>query len=282
MFKNLFGSNKEEPTIKENQVQNQVQNESLDLTTPLDQLTESHDAVTTEELKEWDVTLEDGLLNEPAEFDADEPTESDANESAEFDDESEATDPKIDPEYLLNAPQIVGWGSTQEQELLFSALLLFYSPEMSILDVGCGRADLYGYLTRLFQTEIPYKGIDYNPNLLILAKEKYPSVNVNSLDILNLSETHDWVVGSGLFNINDQTDLTEYAKQCIDKMYESANIGIAFNMLTGYPDDIADEDKAVLASHNPSVWLDYLISKYTKVICRTDYMLGDVTFFILK
>jgi len=270
MFKNLFGSKKEEPTIKENQLQNEV----LDETTSLDQLTESYDVDAIEELKEWDVTLEDGLLDEPAEFDSD--------ELEEFNDEPEVPAPKIDPEYLLNAPQIVGWSSVQEQELLFSALLLFYSPKMSILDVGCGRADLYGYLTRIFQTEIPYKGIDYNPNLLIFAKEKYPSVNVSSLDILNLSETHDWVVGSGLFNINDQKDLTEYTKQCIDKMYESANVGIAFNMLTGYPDDIADEDKAVLAPHNPSVWLDYLIEKYTKVICRADYMLGDVTFFILK
>jgi len=278
MFKNLFGSKKEEPTIKENQVQNEV----LDQTTSLDQLTESYEDAALEDLSEWDVTLEDGLLDEPAEFDADELTELYVNEPTEFDDEPEDPAPKIDPEYLLNAPQIVGWSSVQEQELLFSALLLFYSPEMSILDAGCGRADLYGYLTKVFQTEISYKGIDYNPNLLMFAKEKYPSVNVSSLDILNLSETHDWVVGSGLFNINDQKDLTEYAKQCIDKMYESANIGIAFNMLTGYPDDIADEDKAVLAPHNPSVWLDYLIEKYTKVICRTDYMLGDVTFFILK
>jgi hypothetical protein len=170
MFKNLFGSKKEEPTPTENQVKNEV----LDETTSLDQATESYEDVALEDLNEWDVTLEDGLLDEPT----------------EFDDEPEPPAPKIDPEYLLNAPQIVGWGSTQEQELLFSALLLFYSPEMSILDVGCGRADLYGYLTRLFQTEIPYKGIDYNPNLLIFAKEKYPSVNVKTLDILNLSEKH--------------------------------------------------------------------------------------------
>ena len=278
MFKNLFGSNKEEP----NTTENQNQNEALNETTSFDQAPESYDNAAIEELKEWDVTLEDGLLNEPAEFDANESEEFNADELEEFNDELEPPAPKIDPEYLLNAPQIVGWGSTQEQELLFSALLLFYSPKMSILDAGCGRADLYGYLTRLFQTDIPYTGIDYNPNHLILAKEKYPSVNVKSLDILNLSENHDWVVGSGLFNIKDHNDLTEYAKQCIDKMYESANIGIAFNMLTGYPDDIADEDKAVLASHNPSVWLDYLIGKYTKVICRADYMLGDVTFFILK
>jgi len=65
-------------------------------------------------------------------------------------------------------------------------------------------------------------------------------------------------------------------------MYKSSNVGIAFNMLTGYPDNISEEDKAVLVPYDISNWLDYLIKTYTKVICRTDYMLNDVTFFILK
>jgi hypothetical protein len=251
MFKNLFGSKKEEPTPDEKQIQKEALVEMMQL----DQESGLYDEAAIEEFKEWDVTLEDGLENEPAE---------------------------VDPEYLLNAPEIVGWGSTQEQELLFSALLLFYSPEMTILDAGCGRADLFGYLTKTFGVEVPYKGIDYNPNLLAIAQEKYPTVNVDAVDILNMSENADWIVASGLFNIKEQEDMATYTQQCIDKMYESANIGIAFNLLTGYPDDIADEDKAVLAPHNPSVWLDYLLGKYTKVICRTDYMLGDVTFFILK
>ena len=225
MFKNLFGSKKEEPTP------NEIQDleESLIESTQLDQEVDLYE--------ESEITTQDG------------------------------------------------WSSTQEQELLFSAMLLFYSPEMSILDAGCGRADLFGYLSRTFQTNIPYKGIDFNPNLLEVSRLKYPAVSVSQSDILDMTENADWVVASGLFNIASNPpgiDMAEYTQRCIDKMYESANIGVAFNLLTGYPDDIADEDKAVLVPHNPSVWLDYLLSKYTKVICRTDYMLGDVTFFILK
>jgi hypothetical protein len=74
----------------------------------------------------------------------------------------------------------------------------------------------------------------------------------------------------------------EYAKQVVDKMYEHATIGIAFNILTGLPDDMAQSDIDQLFVHNPSVWLEYLISKYSKVLLRADYMLGDVTFVILK
>ena len=197
----------------------------------------------------------------------------------------EDTTEVTDVSYLLTAPEIVGWLSTEEQELLFSALLLFYSPNQSILDVGCGRADLFGYLNRLFSGNmIQYKGIDLNPNLINLAKDKFPEVPVENLDILNtdMGADYDWVVGSGLFNLNDHPDMVEYAKQVIDKMYDKAKAGVSFNLLTGFPPDMAEEDMNQLIVHSPSMWLDYLIEKYSKVICRADYMSGDVTFFIFK
>lgn len=197
----------------------------------------------------------------------------------------EDTTEVTDVSYLLTAPEIVGWLSTEEQELLFSALLLFYSPNQSILDVGCGRADLFGYLNRLFSGNmIQYKGIDINPNLINLAKDKFPEVSVENLDILNtdMGADSDWVVGSGLFNLNDHPDMIEYAKQVIDKMYDNAKAGVSFNLLTGFPPEMAQEDMDQLIVHSPSMWLDYLIEKYSKVICRADYMSGDVTFFIFK
>lgn len=197
----------------------------------------------------------------------------------------EDTTEVTDVSYLLTAPEIVGWLSTEEQELLFSALLLFYSPNQSILDVGCGRADLFGYLNRLFSGNmIQYKGIDINPNLINLAKDKFPEVSVENLDILNtdMGADSDWVVGSGLFNLNDHPDMIEYAKQVIDKMYDKAKAGVSFNLLTGFPPDMSQEDMDQLIVHRPSMWLDYLIEKYSKVICRADYMSGDVTFFIFK
>jgi SAM-dependent methyltransferase len=189
----------------------------------------------------------------------------------------------IPDDRLINDPTVVGWLSVEEQELLFSALLLFYSPEQAILDVGCGRADLYGYCNKLFGTTIPYTGIDYNPNMLGIAKQKYDGVNVEAVDILNTDESkYDWVVGSGLFNLLDNEDMETYAKTVIQKMYNKCNIGMAFNLLTGVPEDMADEDVAQLVVHDPSEWLNYLITTYTKVLCRADYLSGDVTFIILK
>jgi trans-aconitate methyltransferase len=189
-------------------------------------------------------------------------------------------------DYLFNAPEIAGWMSTNEQELLFSALLLFYSPNYSVLDVGCGRADLYGYLRRMFpESDINYTGIDLNANMIHVAERKYPVLlnNLSGNDILTAPvSVNDWVFGSGLFNLNDHPDMFEYAKSVVDKMYENATVGVAFNLLTGLPADMNQSDIDQLIIHDMSAWLDYLVSKYTKVVCRTDYMAGDVTFFIFK
>jgi SAM-dependent methyltransferase len=181
---------------------------------------------------------------------------------------------------MLNAPEMVGWLSTQEQEVLFNALLMFYQPEQSVLDAGCGRADLFGLIGPVVSL---YKGIDYNENILNIARRKYPGVNVEAIDLLDFNEpdTYDWVFASGMFNTR-MDNAIEYSQQCVDKMFETAKVGVAFNLLTGIPEDLAEEDKEQVIVWDSGAWLNYLVSKYTKVICRTDYMQGDTTFFIFK
>jgi len=181
---------------------------------------------------------------------------------------------------MLNAPEMVGWLSTQEQEILFNALLMFFQPGQSVLDAGCGRADLFGLIG---PTVSLYKGIDYNQNILDIAKRKFADVNVEAIDLLDFNEpdTYDWVFASGMFNTRMENAI-EYSQQCVDKMYETAKVGVAFNLLTGIPEDLADEDKAQIIVWDSGAWLNYLIGKYNKVICRTDYMSGDTTFFIFK
>jgi len=182
---------------------------------------------------------------------------------------------------ILNAPEIVGWSSKEEQATLFEAALwLASAPGLSILDVGCGRADMYPLAA---QKGLVYKGIDYNPNIINVAQQKYPGVSVETLDVLNIDAgaDYDWVVGSGLFNIAIK-DPANYAQAVVAKMYDKAKIGVAFNLLTGIPEDIADEDKRSIVVWEPAAWLSYLELTYKKVICRTDYLDGDTTFYILK
>lgn len=198
------------------------------------------------------------------------------------------------PEYLLHSPEVVGWMTNEEQRLLFSILVFLYSPEDSILDVGCGRGDLYGFLQEKYPgLYINYRGIDINPNMINISKQKYTGINTECIHLLDDSnlDTYSWILASGIFNLkdsfhldgfNDIENITEYMKECIDEMYERSTIGVGFNLLTSLPDDISDEDKDALIVHDSGMWLKYLIDTYANVIVRADYLNGDVTFFILK
>ena len=193
-------------------------------------------------------------------------------------------------EYLFTEPKINGWPSVLEQELCFYGLMWLYKPTHSILDVGCGRADLYEFLRTVYpNNEIDYIGIDSNANILQIADRKYPILQkrlINS-DILSydsefINFKHDWVFASGIFNIQEHSDQIEYTKLVIDTMVDLANVGVAFNLLTAELSSLPESERSQWVQHDPSFWLNYLIKKYTKVISRSDYMKGDITFIILK
>lgn len=189
---------------------------------------------------------------------------------------------------VYTSPELLGWNSIEEQEALFFALLLFYDPESSILDVGAGRGDLYGYMSALYQDQWDpslYSGIDYNSYLIGLGKEKFPNANLEVGDLFTIDETvrYDWCMANGVFNLKIANyDMDEYTKLAIDKMYAIADKGIAFNLLTSYDDSMSQEVIDAIHKFDAGEYLNYLTEKYGKVICRADYFPGDVTFFIFK
>ena len=66
----------------------------------------------------------------------------------------------------------VGWGSLESQTLRFKILTeIGLINKKSILDVGCGVGDLYGWLLKNNYT-LAYEGLDINPNLIESAKKK--------------------------------------------------------------------------------------------------------------
>ncbi len=71
----------------------------------------------------------------------------------------------------------------------------------SILDVGCGKGDLFGFLlAKGFRGS--YEGIDINKNLVQLARKKYPNAKFRVVDITKARKIkmYDYILVSGMFN----------------------------------------------------------------------------------
>ena len=83
-----------------------------------------------------------------------------------------------DDDYMMYSPFPVGYNTTSEQRFLMQNLLLGFNAS-SILDIGCGRADLYGFIRDFYGENIIYHGIDHNPIMIDLAKQKYDDTNKN-------------------------------------------------------------------------------------------------------
>lgn len=191
---------------------------------------------------------------------------------------------EFNKEYLYTSPEISGWFSEEEQLLAFQTLLNFYSVQHSILDVGCGRGDLLNLLLKV-NPNIVYTGIDYNANLITLAKNKFTTGQFEVAEFPNVTfapESFDWVFSSALFNQkNDQIDQFTYAKDCIDAMFKLCRLGVGFNLMFKAP-EVSNEELNTLYVHDIGKWTKYITDTYDKSCMYADYINGDVTFFISK
>lgn len=191
-------------------------------------------------------------------------------------------DPVHDPDYMLNSPTVVGYATAAEQQFMFQNLLIgFVSSNNTILDIGCGRADLYGFLKQNNKSIMSYQGLDHNPVMSDLAKEKY-NINIKSGAFESTElEKADWVVASGFFTPrrceSEDEDLKKLFND-IEKMYTLANKCISFNLLSPIGNKIIDGFFYI----HPGLVMDMLIEKYKYITVRNNYSNDVYTVTIYK
>lgn len=126
-------------------------------------------------------------------------------------------------------PILLGWRDKSSQTDRFDVFVqnCFESGD-SVLDFGCGIADLYPYIKNQ-GLDINYTGIDIMPSFIKTAKERYGNdVKIINTNVLYFLETFDWVYASGVFSIGfDMNQLLEH----ITHFVKISNKGVCFNLL---------------------------------------------------
>ena len=110
--------------------------------------------------------------------------------------------------------------------------------EIDLLDFGCGLSHLLDYIQSQNLKKIRYSGLDLSSKFTDLSKEKYPKNTFYCIDILNdpmeLPE-FDYIVMNGVFtqkrNLTFE-EMFDYFKKLIQAVFEKANKGIAFNVMS--------------------------------------------------
>ena len=180
--------------------------------------------------------------------------------------------------YGAHSARGVGWGSDELQLTRFEILIEIADlNNSSILDVGCGLGDFYGYLkSKLEQFE--YLGIDITNGLVRDALDKYPDGNFQLREVFDLEDnSFDFVFASGVFSYNIPDYFEKYFA-IIEKMYKIARKGVAFNMLDR-KNHIIDE---TFMAYEPEEVLARCRMITEKAHLRQGYLPQDFTLFLYK
>lgn len=189
------------------------------------------------------------------------------------------------------------WNSRESQKLRYKILneIFIYGKKasnISVLDIGCGFGDLFGFLKAegfLKRNKINYTGYDISAKLLSVAKKKYSEARFELKDILE--ERHlskfDYAFCSGIFNIrtHDAQAHFEFVKSMLLRIYDMVNCGVAVNFLSEGALPISDPDDLNSGRYHyfrPEEILNFCRFICGRYVLRHDYHPGDFSIFLLK
>ena len=174
----------------------------------------------------------------------------------------------------------VAWGSKESQLKRFEILSQIADLEgQSVLDVGCGLGDFYGWLRNKY-SDIRYTGIDITPSMIEIALKRFPGTKFKVQNILELKKvrpTYDYVFASGIFNRRIPRH-KHFIKDTIIRMFDLSKQGIAFNIMSTKADFMKKNEYYA----DPSKMLNFCTNLSRRFVLRHDYMPHDFTVYVYK
>ncbi len=132
-----------------------------------------------------------------------------------------------------DTPASVGW-SEKGQFLRYQTIIELLGLDKakgypSVLDFGAGKGDLYGFL-RSKGLKLKYTGLDINPELIGIAREKYREASFHIIDLEkeDLDQTFDFIIICGVFNLKIN-GVKESAFWSIKKLFNNTKRSLLFN-----------------------------------------------------
>ncbi len=179
------------------------------------------------------------------------------------------------------SPQSLDWSSCQSQKARFEALVgIGNLANTTILDVGCGLADLHAWLLARGVSH-NYTGLDVTQAMATQAAARFSDAEIFHAEVLTAAELEkrkfDYVFASGIFYLR-QSNPMNYLQAAVSKMFALCRRGVAFNSLSTWS-----------SRQDPQEF--YADPLLTAALCRTlsphlvlrhDYHPGDFTMYLYR
>jgi len=148
----------------------------------------------------------------------------------------------------------------------------------TVLDVGCGFADFYGYLSMRYPT-VRYSGIDISENMVQEAHRSWPDLDVRVCNIMDLpgEQIADVVTANGIFYLLGE-QAPSLMRAMVKRMFGLCKQALAFNSLSSWATD--QEPSEFYADPLETIRWCRELSPYLAL--RHDYHSRDFTIYIYK
>ncbi len=180
--------------------------------------------------------------------------------------------------HFKDSPASVGW-TEKGQILRYEWITKLLDLEgASILDFGCGKGDLYGFLKGK-GLKIDYTGIDINPDLISLASRKYPEALFRRIDIEKegLRDDFDFIIICGVFNFNI-SGVKDSAINSLKTLFKHTKKSMLFNCQSIYAKRRVPE----LYYYDPLELLSIALDLTKKVNLYHNLIEGEIFLIITK
>ncbi|MCB0338135.1 MAG: class I SAM-dependent methyltransferase [Bdellovibrionales bacterium] len=184
-------------------------------------------------------------------------------------------------------PKGVDWNSQESQYIRFDQIskVINNSSEnqFSLLDYGCGFGSMFPYLKDRYK-QIDYFGFDIAPKMISEAKAKNPSCPVDRWFTSEPSQTFDYVLASGIFNVklgHSESEWKNYIRDTLRSFHSLSRRGFSFNVLTKYSDP--EYMKDYLHYADPCALFDFCKREFSRSVALLhDYQLYEFTILVRK
>lgn len=178
------------------------------------------------------------------------------------------------------AVRTLGWKNAASQRKRFEVLSRLGAFDgCDILDVGCGIGDFKMFLDKKY-TDFTYIGIDQMSDFITTATSLYtdsPNTYFYQADFTKVEFPRvDYVCASGVLSYRCTNP--DFYRRMIKKMYGSAKIGLAFNML----DKAHFPEHPLLVGHDFDEILKFCQGISSEVKVEKGYLKDDFTLILSK
>ena|SRR6266480_822580 len=184
----------------------------------------------------------------------------------------------------------VDWPKKKDAETRYRVMLDIIRREdegrtVRLLDFGCGASHLYEHIKARENRNIIYSGLDLSDKFVQLSRNKFPHNAYYCADLLDGRAeipSFDYIVMNGVFTEKNALTFDEmfsYFKHLVTRVFEKAEIGIAFNVMSKHV-DWEREDLFHLPFDLLAAFLKQQLTR--NFVIRNDYGLYEYTTYVYR